>query len=115
MKLRAVLGCAVLSGMLFLQACDGLSSRPSDETVTKLACIRVLRWNHDPSAQSKVLRSSIGDIRDYEREGWDSATRIMESVVAIITNNDTGALANWESSEPCQAAKAEAIEKYGLE
>lgn len=105
--------CAVVT--LGAPACEGLlSSQPSEEDVTRLACIRVLRWNHDPSSQSEVLSSTIQDWEEFGEEGWTDAERTMENLVRMFQSNDTFALSNWETSEPCQDAEREVREKYDL-
>lgn len=93
--------------MISFVACGG----PTDEDITRLACIKVLRWNNDdPKYRSEIFDSTFdlwSDAKDGEIEGEQT----WENLVRMFSENDEAALANWEQSEPCQAVEQEILDE----
>lgn len=82
---------------------------PTDEDITRLACVKVLRWNNDPSSRSEVFESTL-DLYQDAQDGEVEGEQTWENLIRMFTEEDDAALANWEASEPCQAAKQEVID-----
>lgn len=104
------LGVAALTTLL-LAAC-GPSAAEDDAAITRLACIKVLRWNNDPGSRSEVYRSTL-DLYADAQDGEVGGEQTWEDLVRMFTEEDELALANWESSEPCQDVNEEIIEDAG--
>lgn len=100
-------------GVLLSLAFTGCSASTStDEEITRLACIKVLRWNNDPESRKEVYRSTL-DLYADAQDGEVGGEQTWEDLVRIFTEEDETALANWESSEPCQEVNQEIMEDAG--
>lgn len=86
---------------------------PSSEDITRLACIKVLRWNNDPSSRSEVFESTL-DLYQDAQDGEVEGEQTWENLIRMFTEEDDAALATWEESEPCQEAKQEVLEEENL-